>query len=107
MTPSEVLTWIGPLIGIVATGLGGWLARKIGGAHDQQAAFHRAQILSVIAQDAAALVVSLNPTASWATLLEQTVKQIASAAGLPVTDQQAIQRAAASALSALGKLPTS
>jgi hypothetical protein len=105
MSPNEVLTWIGPLLGIIATGFGGWIARKIGLAHDTQAALHRAQILAVIAQDAAALVVSVNPTAVWSVLLEQTVKQIAAAAGLSTTDQQAIQRAAASALTALGKSP--
>jgi hypothetical protein len=105
MSPNDLLHWIGPLLGIVATGLGGWIARKIGLAHDTQAALHRAQILAVIAQDAAALVVSLNPTAAWSALLELTVKQIAQAAGLSTTDQQAIMRAAASALTALGKSP--
>lgn len=99
------LPLIGSLVSIIATGLGGWLAHKLAGAADHDKALKRAQLLDTIATAAAAVVVSLNPTAQWAQLVDDTVKQIGQAAGLTVTDQSAITRAAVAALTALGKNP--
>lgn len=82
-----------------------WLVKKLKTPSDLE----RAGLLAHIAEAAAALVVSINPKADWATLLEQVVQQIASAAGLPTTNQAAIQRAAAAALLKVApqKAPTS
>jgi hypothetical protein len=92
----------GQLIGLLATGLGAWLGTRIIRPRDHE----RAQALDAIARGAAALVVSINPTAKWAQMLEQVVKTIASTAGVPTTSQPAIQRAAAAALTGLGKDPS-
>lgn len=92
---------LGPLVGLVATAVGAWIATRITKPKDHE----RAELLAKIAAGAAALVVALNPGASWATLLQQVEAQIATAAGLPTRNAQAIQRAAAEALSALGKAP--
>lgn len=65
----------------------------------------RATLLRVIAQDAAALAVALNPNAPWTQLLDNVVQQIVTASGTPTTNQAAIQRAAAQALAAMGRIP--
>jgi hypothetical protein len=88
------LPWINSLIGLIATGLGAWLWNRAITPKDHE----RAALLEKIATGAAALVVSLNPGKAWAALLELIVQQIASAPGVPTANQQAIQRAAADAL---------
>lgn len=88
-----------PIILAVATAIGGWAARHIKKPSDMD----RAALLAQIAKAAAALVVNTHPNATWATLLEQTIQQIASAAGVPTKNGAAIQRAAAEALAAMGK----
>jgi hypothetical protein len=95
------LASIGPLVGLVATLVGGWIGHRFTSPKDHDRAAH----LAAIARDAAALVAGLNPTASWAELLRMTVDQIATAAGLPTTNKDALERAAAGALSAIGKAP--
>jgi hypothetical protein len=45
-------------------------------------------------------MVSLNPNAKWAELLQLTVNAISTAAGVPTTNKDAIERAAAAALAA-------
>lgn len=92
----------GHLIGLLATGIGSWVGTRIIKPRDHE----RAIALEAIARGAAALVVSLNPTAKWAHLVEQVVKMIASAAGVPTTSAAAIQRAATAALLGLGKDPS-
>jgi hypothetical protein len=87
--------------GLAVPILGAWLIKKFKTPTD----LDRATLLSHIAEAAAALVVSLNPKADWATLLQAVVNQIAAAAGLPTSNVAAIQRAAASALTRLGKSP--
>jgi hypothetical protein len=77
----------------------GWFKRLF---QNQQA---RAFLLRMIAEDAAALVVALNPKAPWAQLLAAVVQQVATAAGTPTQNQAAIERAAAAALVRMGKLP--
>jgi hypothetical protein len=89
------------IVGLIATAVGGWIGHRFTAPKHQD----RAALLERIAVAAAALVVSLNPNANWATLLEMVVNQIASAAGTPTTNRDAIQRAAASALTHLGKNP--
>jgi hypothetical protein len=81
--------------------IGAWFVKKYKTPTD----LDRATLLVHIAEAAAALVVSLNPKADWATLLEAVVQQIAKAAGVPTANADAIQRAAANALTKLGKSP--
>lgn len=90
---------IGPLIALLATGVGGWIGSRIIRPRDHE----RAALLSRIATDAAALVVAMFPKASWPELLKAVVDQIAAAAG--TKNRPAIERAAAAALTALGKNP--
>lgn len=82
------------LVPVLGLGLGTWVASRIVKPSDHV----RAQHLANIASDAAALVLSLNPTAPWATLLADVVRQISTAAGVPTNNAAAIQRAAAGAL---------
>ncbi len=88
---------VGPLVGLVATGVGAWIVRQLKKPSDLE----RAQLLEAIATDAAALVVTLYPGRPWAELLQLVIQQISTAAGLSTRNAQAIQRAAASALSQL------
>jgi signal transduction histidine kinase len=90
MSPS----WLTPAVMLLATALGSFFAHRIITPKDSE----RAELLKEIATGAAALVVSLNPGKAWAALLELIVQQIASAPGVPTANQQAIQRAAAEAL---------
>lgn len=86
---------------VVTLGLAGLIAQRIRSPKDHE----RAAALDAIAQGAAALVVSLNPKAEWAALLEATVTQVLSVAGLPTDSNPAVQRAASAALTRLGKNP--
>jgi uncharacterized protein with beta-barrel porin domain len=88
------LNLVNTIIGLVATALAAWYAQRIVTPKDHE----RASLLEKIATGAAALVVSLNPGKAWAAMLELIVQQIASAPGVPTNNQQAIQRAAAEAL---------
>lgn len=92
---------LGNLLGAIAIGVGAWIGHRVTKPRDHE----RAAVLDRIAQGAAALVVRMNPTSSWAVLLQNTVQMIAAAAGLPTKNAGAIERAAASALSTLGKAP--
>lgn len=85
---------LGPIVGIVATGVGAWIARHLKKPTDVD----RATLLATIAADAAAFVVHMYPGKTWADALQLVVQQISTAAGLPTKNAQAIQRAAASAL---------
>lgn len=73
----------------------GWLISRRLKAPEQRA---RAEALARIANDTAAAVYAANPGASWAKLLEETVRELSAAAGLPTRNEGAIQRAAAGAL---------
>jgi hypothetical protein len=92
------LSIISLLASVAIPALGAWFIKKYKTPTD----LDRAQLLAHIAEAAAALVVSLNPKADWATLLQQVVQQIASAAGLPTNNAAAINRAAALALTKVG-----
>lgn len=89
------------VINLAILGLGALIAHTIRKPKDLE----RAQHLDTIARGAAALVLSLNPDKPWARLLEDTVKQISAAAGLPTQNGKAIERAAAGALAGLGVKP--
>jgi hypothetical protein len=86
------------LVPLVTLGVGSWVASRIVKPRDHE----RAQHLANIASDAVALVLANNPTASWATLLADAVRQISTAAGVPTNNAAAIQRAAAGALAKAG-----
>ncbi len=95
------LNWLGIVqlvAGIAVPVIGAWFVKKFKTPTDLE----RAQLLAHIAEAAAALVVSLNPKADWATLLQQVVAQIAGAAGLPTSNASAINRAATLALMKAG-----
>lgn len=88
---------VGPVALIVAS----LIIRSIKNPTDRD----RASLLSTIANAAAALVVSKNPTAPWANLLADVIREISTAAGLPTQNAKAIERAAAEALAAQGVKP--
>lgn len=90
---------VGPILSLV---LGAAIVHRIKTPGDQE----RAQLLSQIANDAAALVVTSNPNAPFAQLLQQLVSQISQVSALPTGNGDAIRRAAAAALAAHGVKPT-
>lgn len=92
---------LGPLVGLVATGVGAWIARKLKTPTD----LDRAHLLEKIATDAAALVVAMYPGRSWSELLQLVIQQVSTAAGLSTRNANAIQRAAASALAQMVEAP--
>lgn len=97
----SLLPFVGPLLGIIGTAIGGLVLKRLHTPTDHD----RAVILAHIADGAAALVASLNPKQSWPDLLKAVVTAIESAAGLPTSNAGAIERAAAAALVKLGKAP--
>lgn len=94
----SISSLIGPVLGLVGTAIGGLILRRLHTPTDHD----RAVILAQIANGAASLVVSLNPTAKWKDLLVSTITAIESAAGLPTKNAGAIERAAADGLARLG-----
>ncbi len=91
------------LLATAAVAIGTWIGSRLLKPTDLQKASH----LALIAEAAAALVVSTNPKANWPILLDLTIHQIDSAAGLPTHNAPAIQRAAAAALVNVGKTTVS
>lgn len=89
---------IEPLLKTAALIIGGLLLRRLSKPSDKA----RAEHLALIAGAAAALVRSKYPNATWSQLLQETVREISMAAGLPTRNGSAINRAAAEALSRLG-----
>lgn len=81
------------------------LVAVIGHRLTAPSAKERAELLAALAQDAAALAVSMNPNASWAALLANVITQVSTASGAPTRNHAAIQRAAAAALTRLGVRP--
>ena len=92
---------LGPIVGLLATAVGAWLAHRIKNPTDMD----RATLLSRMAAEAAALIVSLYPSKPWAELLTMVVQRMSAAAGIPTKSAQAIENAAAHALTMLGKNP--
>lgn len=89
---------LGPLVGLLATGIGGWIAHRFTSPTDHQ----RAALLAQIASDAAAAVYANNPGNAYADMLRDVVARISAAAGVPTTNATAIENAAAGALVRLG-----
>lgn len=79
---------------VAATALAGWIGRNL----HSTARLHKAQLLTHIADEAAAAVLVNNPNSPIANLSVIVVQQIAGAAGLGITDARAIERAATAAL---------
>ncbi len=69
--------------------------------------YQRSTLLAQLASDVAARVVMQNPTLSGDQLVPLVVNQLATVHGLPTRNGDAIERAAASALLRLGRLPRS
>lgn len=91
----------GALVGLLATILGSWIGHRLTKPSDHE----RALLLERIANDAAALIVATFPNAAWAVLLDNVLATIAKSAGLPTRNADALERAAAAALTRLGKAP--
>jgi hypothetical protein len=96
---------LGPLLGqlgsLALAAVGAWIGSRIIKPTDKQ----RAEHLSRIAVEAAALCVSLYPGRAWPELVKLVVDAITKAAGVPTTNAQAIERAAAAALLSVGVKP--
>ena len=90
-----------PLVQVGTLALGTVIAAALHTSKDHA----RAASLSIIANEAAALVTVSNPNANWAQLLSQTISQISNASGLPTKNEQAITRAATAALANKGIKP--
>jgi len=95
----DLTTLLAPVLLGAAVSVGNWIAGRFKSPTDHE----RAVLLAHIADGAAALVFSLNPKGSWNDLLKATITAIESAAGLPTSNNAAIQRSAAAALVKLGK----
>ena len=85
---------LGPLVGLAATIIGGWLGHRFTSpkAHDIGA------LLTRIAEESAAVIFAANPNAPLADLVRDTINRIASAAGLPTQNAIAIENAATAAI---------
>jgi hypothetical protein len=92
---------VSPVIGLLATGVGAWIAHRFTQPRDHE----RAVLLTRIAEDAAAVIVAFNPRATWPDLLRDLVQRISTAAGVPTRNLTAIENAATAALMKLGKAP--
>ncbi len=96
-----MLSWLGPLVGLLATGLGAWIGKRIITPKDHE----RAALLDTIAAGAASYIAGAYPGKPWAELVQLVIQRISTAAGLPTTNSTAIENAAALALARLGKGP--
>jgi hypothetical protein len=85
---------------LAALTLGAWIAQRLKTPKSHE----RAELLSRIAHDAVALIVSTNPAGAWTVLIEQVVLEVSKAAGLHA-GSGAIRRAAAAALLERGVKP--
>jgi hypothetical protein len=98
---SWILPVVHTLIPVAAIAAAAWIAKHIKAPSDKD----RADLLSIIANAAAAYVLSLNPGAAWADLVRDVIQAISASAGLPTRNVQAIEREAVAALVRLGKVP--
>lgn len=67
----------------------------------------RASLIATLADDAAALVLSLNPNASWVQLVRDVVNRLKGIASTPTANNLTLETAATAALIRLGKKPES
>jgi len=101
MSWSWIMPVLNTLVPVAAIAAAGWIAKQIKKPSDKE----RADLLSIIANSAAAYVLSLNPGAVWADLVRDVIQSISASAGLPTKNVQAIEREAVAALLRLGKAP--
>ena len=98
-------SWIMPvvqtLMPVAALAVAAWIAKLIKKPSDKE----RADLLSIVANAAAAYVYSLNPNAAWADLVRDVIQRISASAGLPTRNVQVIEQEAVAALVRLGKVP--
>jgi cytochrome bd-type quinol oxidase subunit 1 len=97
-------TWLPPdiLASLIVAAVMAWVGHTVKTPKDHE----RAALLATLANDAAALIVALNPTAEWSHLVQQVVQRLASASTVPTANTQTIEAAAKAALVRLGKLPS-
>lgn len=93
---STLMPAIHAVLGFAVVGVGAWIAKALSTPTELQ----RAQHLSIIANDVAAEVVALMPGSTWAAQLEQVIRKLSQASGLPTTNANALARVATSALKA-------
>lgn len=91
-TVSMILTGIVTILGL-------WIRHAVVTPSDHE----RATLLATLANDAAAVVVNLNPGAPWATMLSDVVRKLASNAATPTSNASTLNAAASGALARLGK----
>lgn len=98
-------SWIMPvvqtLMPVAALAVAAWIAKLIKKPSDKE----RADLLSIVANAAAAYVYSLNPGAAWADLVRDVIQRISASAGLPTRNVQVIEQEAVAALVRMGKVP--
>jgi hypothetical protein len=63
----------------------------------------RASLLAHLANDAAAVVLNLNPGATWAKMVSDTIAMLTREDATPTTDTDTLAKAAKGALARLGK----
>jgi hypothetical protein len=89
------------ILTVVVAVLGGLINHSVKTPKDHD----RALQVSLLADDAAAVVLALNASAPWAQLVTDTVNRLKAAAGIPTTNLTALEQAATGALMRLGKTP--
>jgi hypothetical protein len=89
------------ILTVIVTIAGALIHHAVKTPKDHDRALH----LAALADDFAAAVVTLNPMAPWATMVQDIVNRLKAAAGLNVSDAHALERAAQGALMRLGKSP--
>ncbi len=95
---ASLLAYMQPVLGLAAVSLAALIHRRLKTPLDHERAAH----LSLIAREAAALLVAEKKNANWAVLLEDLIRQITANESAPTSNVDAIRRAAAGALSSLG-----
>jgi hypothetical protein len=65
----------------------------------------KASLIATLADDAAAVVLALNPNAPWAQLVKDVVNKLKGAATTPTANNLTLETAATAALVRLGKTP--
>jgi len=91
-------TW-NALLGLVIAGVGLLIRRSIKTPRDSE----RALLLAALANDAAAVVVNLTPTATWAQMVRDIVARLASESTVPTSNRSKLETAATAALVRLGR----
>lgn len=91
--------WIVPAINMLAAALLAVIAHAVKVPKDHE----RAQLLTTLAESAAAVCLNIYPAAEWPKLLAAVVQMVQSEATVPTSNMKAIENAATAALAKLGK----